>query len=291
MERESYLLYESIPVIVNIRNDSGRSIQLEGSRDYSWLNFTVSDNDGSSIRRLGRVNTDQTVILPAGQSITRTVDLIPLFEIRSSGNYRARVTLNIDAMQTFSETVKFNVTKGRTLWQKTIGLPSVDNDKDEYRNYTLQAFRTDKDERLYIIVKDNPPQVVYGVVPLGPFLAIYEPVSEVDRYGHLHVLYQNGPRSFAYVEIDPRAKQLQRSVYSDYMSHARLVNEKGVVTLQGGEQVYPRPERILTEAELHPPATPAPPKKKNHWWSPESEDDRRSDRFDELPISGATEKR
>jgi hypothetical protein len=280
MEKDAYLLYEAIPVIVTIRNNSGRNIQLDGSRDFSWLDFTVNDNVGAVVPRLGRVNTEQTVLLPAGQAITRTVDLTPMFEMRAAGNYRVRVALAADMVRAFSETLKFNITKGRDLWQKTVGLPSVDNDKDEYRNYALQAYRSDKDERLFAIVKDDPPRVVYGVVPLGPFLPIYQPVTEIDRYGHLHVLYQNGPRSFAYVEIDPRARQLQRAVYSDHMSFPRLVNQKGAVAVQGGEQIYPRQERILTEAELNPPPpTNAPPKKKKHWWSPEPKE---SD-FGELP--------
>jgi hypothetical protein len=52
------------------------------------------------------------------------------------------------------------------------------------------------------------------------------------------------------------------------MSRPRLVNNKGIITVAGGEQIYPKMERILTDAEMNPSAPPAPEKKKSRWWWP-----------------------
>ena len=106
---------------------------------------------------------------------------------------------------------------------------------------------------------------MYGVLLLGMFLPICQPTAQIDQDAHLHVIFQNGPRSFAYVEVDPRAKIIQRAAFSDYMSRPRLVSDKGVITVSGGEQIYPKAEHILTKAELNPPPPPPPPKKKS-WW-------------------------
>jgi len=39
--------------------------------------------------------------------------------------------------------------------------------------------------------------------------------------------------------------------------------------VQGGEQVYPRVERVMTDEDLQPPPPVIPkPKKHKHWWWP-----------------------
>lgn len=265
-EKDFYLLYESIPVVVSLRNLSGRTIQLDGSAERSWLNFLVHEQSGAAVRATGQVNTSETVLIPPGQTVNRAVDIVPLFELRSRGNYRVQAKVDASGISAVSEPVKFTVLQGRELWSQMVGLPSVDNSKDEYRTYVLLAHRTEREERFYVSVRDEPGKLVYGVVPLGVFLPIHQPTAQIDRDAHLHVIFQNAPRSFAYVEVDPRAKIIQRAAFSDYMSRPRLVNDKGVITVAGGEQVYPKMERILTEEEMNPPPSPPPPPKKKSWW-------------------------
>lgn len=266
VDKEFFLLYEAIPVVVSLHNMSGRTIQLEGTTERSWLNFNVVEENGTAVRVLGRLNTEQTVLIPSGQTVSRTVDLLPLYELRTRGNYRVEAQVSPGGVQVNSMPVKFTVIQGRELWKRTVGLPSLDGGKDEYRAYSLLAHQTEKGDILYVSVKDDPPRLVYGVIQLGMFLSLMQPVVELDRDAHLHVMYQNGPRSFGYVEVDPRAKVLQRAAYSNHMSKPRLVNTNGAVAIQGGEQIYPKQERILTEEEVNPPPPPPPPPKKKSWW-------------------------
>ncbi len=265
-EKNFFLLYESIPLVVSLQNNSGRTIQLDGSTERSWLTFSVNEQNGGTIRAVGRVNTAQTVLIPAGQTVNRTVDILPLYELRARGNYRVQAEVNASGISAVSAPVKFTILQGRELWSQKIGLPSVDARNDEYRTYALLAHRTERDERLYISVKDEPSQLVYGVILLGTFLPIYQPSVQIDRDAHLHLIFQNAPRSFAYVEVDPRAKIIQRAAFSDYMSRPRLLNDRGVITVTGGEQIFPKIERILTDAELNPPPPPPAPPKKKSWW-------------------------
>ncbi|MCX7887611.1 MAG: hypothetical protein N3B01_10220 [Verrucomicrobiae bacterium] len=267
-EKDFYLLYESIPLIVTLHNLSGRTLQLEPDNGRPWLSFEVQELSGAAVPPTGRIHLAESVLIPPAQTALRTVDILPLFELRARGNYRVRAVVTLGAEMFISPTLKFSIIHGRELWSQTVGLPSIGDGRDEYRPYSLLAHRTQRDDRLYLSVKDDNNQIVYGVLPLGTFLPVYQPMIQVDRDAHAHVLFQNGPRSFAYVEVNPRAKILQRAAFSDYMSRPRLVNDKGIVTVSGGEQVYPKLERILAESEWNPPPQPPPQqeKKKKSFW-------------------------
>ena len=41
--KDTFLVYEAIPVTVSIHNYSSRSLQLEESNQESWLDFVVLD--------------------------------------------------------------------------------------------------------------------------------------------------------------------------------------------------------------------------------------------------------
>src|SRR5438093_6219757 len=81
-ERDTFLLYESIPVAVAIRNFSGRAIQIEDSDGKPWLGFIVTDEAGSLVTKVGELPSHQSALVPPGQTITRTVDLFPLYDLR-----------------------------------------------------------------------------------------------------------------------------------------------------------------------------------------------------------------
>src|SRR5208282_1722629 len=75
------------------------------------------------------------------------------------------------------------------------------------------------------------------------------------------------PRSINYACIDSDAKVVKNVVYSDVLSSPQLITEEdGSVAVHGGEQVYPRIERVMTDAELKPPQPAAKPRKKKWWW-------------------------
>jgi hypothetical protein len=93
----------------------------------------------------------------------------------------------------------------------------------------------------------------------------------VDKAANLHVLYQGGPRAFGYAQVDPWGKVVSRAVYSDFVSRPRLVAEvAGDVHVDGGEQTYPRAERVMSDEDSKPPQPVAAskPKPKRHWWWP-----------------------
>jgi hypothetical protein len=265
-EKETFLVYEPIPITVSIRNFSGRTIELAGEADRPWLSFLVLDESDGIVPAVVGPKPEGSTLIASGQTVSQTIDLLPLYDIRARGNYRLQARVNGAGTSAISPPVTLTVINGRELWSQTIGLPPKEGAADEYRTYSLLARRGEQQDLLHVRVEDDQHQIVYGVVTLGGFITVGESDVRIDKDGDLHILYQAGPRSFGYVHIDPYARVLYRAVYSDLTSQPRLVLTSGEITVQGGEKTYPKSERVISEDELKPP--PPPPKPKRHWWWP-----------------------
>ena len=265
LSQTTLLVCESIPVTVSIQNYSGRPIQLADTDDSRWLKLTVTDGSGNAIPATGILTASEPVTIEPGKAVAQTIDLLPMFAIRNRGLYRVQASVHYPAGSAVSAVVDFMLMQGREIWTQTGGLPGSRN---EYRNYALVTRRDGNVELLFAAVREDAAQAVYSLVPLGELLPTGTPQARLDQQAHLHVLFQNGPRSFGYVHIDPSAKALARAAYSNFDTWPELTEKDGVISVGGGEQTYPKAEHIMTEEELNPPV-PAPvnpkPKKKS-WW-------------------------
>jgi len=266
-QKDTYLVYEPIPLVVSIRNYSGRTIQLEDTGEHSWLGFIVAGQAGDYIPGVGKLETQEPVLIPPDETVSRTVDILPLYDLREEGAYRVQATVDFNGAQSISPILNLNIVNGRELWSQTAGLPPSGKGEDEYRTYSLVARSTSvPPDLLHVCVRDEAHQLVYGLVSLGDFLTLVPPRAEIDKEGILHVLYQTGPRSYGYVEIDPYARVLDKAVYSDFVSRPHLVSQAGVVSIQGGELIYPKSEYVMTNNEDAPPPPQPKPKHKKWWW-------------------------
>jgi hypothetical protein len=271
MDRDTLILFESIPAVVTVGNFSGRTIELANRSTAPWLSFSITDEAGAEISPVGNPLASEAVAIRPGQTESIKVDLLTHFDLRQRGIFTVRAVIDADGVQAISPPAKFTIINGREFWRQTVGLPLADGETNQqYRTYSLLSRRSAYNEVLYAGVQDEPHGLVYGMVPLGDFIALGEPSAKVDAAGHLHVLYRNAPRSIAYDEIDPDGRIVKRLVYSDIMSSPQLVTQNdGAVTVQGGEQIYPRIERVMTDEDFRsPPAVIPKPKKRHHWWWP-----------------------
>jgi len=271
MERNALMLFEAIPVVANVHNFSGRTIELADTDQTPWLSFLINDESSATISPVGKRLVFDPVKIEPGRTASITVNLLPHYDLRQRGTFIVRAVVDGGGLHALSAPIKFNIAKGRELWKQTIGLPvAAGTTNEDYRTYALFSRRADRGEVLYASVQDDPHELVYGMIPLGESLSMGEPAAIIDNTGHLHVLFRSGPRSHSYAEVDPEAKVLKRAMYSDILSAPQLVAEtNGTVVVQGGEQTYPRYERVMTDQELNPPPPPPPvekPPKKKWWW-------------------------
>jgi len=258
MERDARMLFEAIPVVVNVHNFSGRTIELADVNQASWLSFLISDEASATISPVGKHLASDPVKIAPGRTVSVTVDLLPHYDLRQRGTFTVRAAIDGGGMRALSAPIKFTIIRGREIWKQTVGLPIAAGETNEdYRTYALLSRRAEHSEVLYASVQDEPHELVYGMIPLGESISVGEPSAMIDNAGHLHVLFRSGPRSHSYAEIDPAAKVLKRAMYSDILSVPQLIADTdSAVVVRGGDQ----------ELRPPPPSVEKPPKKK--WWWP-----------------------
>jgi hypothetical protein len=264
-ERDTFLLYEAVQVGLELQNYSGRTIELTSEGGKSWLSFVVTDESGNMVAPTDEPMPKDSVLLPAGETRWHMVDLLPLYELRRRGNYKVQAYIASRGITAITRPVRFTLMQGRELGSVTRGLPPRVGETDQYRTYVLLTRSTQEGNLLYVLVRDDANQRVFEMIPLGKYLPTMKPVTKLDREGTFHVLLQNGPRAFAYAAITSEGRLHEQKGFTDYMSLPELIEQNGEIRVVGGEQVYPKLERILEEEEETPPPPPPPPKKRP-WW-------------------------
>lgn len=279
LDSNAYLRFEPIIAHVRIENFTGHTIGLFDHDGKPWLSFHISRPGGEVVEKMDyELDTRQTQVA-GGESITYDVNLTPLYNIRAPGWYRVMAVVHSASYnrQFKSNVCHFDLVTGRVLWQENVALPSERRPAvtettpeapppaaaEQVRTYALVAARLGREEWLYVRVENERENLVYGTLKLGKLVSPARPAARVDRKSHLHVLHQTGARSFAYVEISPDVRPVNRKVYSNLRSQPVLrSDESGHVWVEGGEQAYPsRPplgsplqEDIRTDTPTAPPS-------------------------------------
>jgi len=251
LEQEHFLSGEALPAIVKIRNRSGQTLHM--GREPDWLTFTVESNDGLVVAKAGEAPVVGEFVLGSSQVATKKVDLAPYFALTRPGRYSIIATVRIkewDRLVT-SEPKSFDIINGATLWSQEFGVPAAagaTNEPPEVRRYTLQeANYLRKQLRLYLRLTDMSESRVIKVVLIGPLFGFSQPEPRIDNRSQLHLLYQNGARSFSYMVFNPDGKIVLRQTHDYIGSRPRLHSDKdGKVSVVGGV-------RRETSDDLPPP--------------------------------------
>ncbi|MCX7824100.1 MAG: hypothetical protein N2689_00895 [Verrucomicrobiae bacterium] len=258
LEREKYLLYESIPAVVQVNNYSAQAFLLEDQESAPWLRMQVVRQDGRRVPPVGPGILAGSQRIEPGQAVAREVDLVAFYQIREIGRYRVNATVRVAGVGgLFASNERIiEVLNGRVLWTKTVGV--AEEGKPRLSTYSLLVLRVEPHDWLYARIEDAQAGVIYGVVRLGASVLLAPPRAETDKESNLHVLHQVAPRHYRYAVLSPRAACVKQASYSDFESRPDLAREEGgEVKVVGGELIGPagaqRPK---------PPGPPQPPPEK-----------------------------
>ena len=239
LEQEQFLLGEAVPAAVKVTNRSGQTLQL--GKDASWLTFSVESGEGFVVGKNGEVPVVQEFTLPSSKVATRKVELTPYFTLSRAGRYRIIATVYVKEWdkQFLSQAKGFDVITGAKLWSQEIGVPAPAGDTNrapEVRKYTLQQanyLRTQP--RLYVKLSDSSEERVMKVYSLGNLVSFSKPDPQVDKLSNLHLLFQNGARTFSYNLISPDGELKVRQTYESAATRPRLrMGEDGKLEVAGG---------------------------------------------------------
>jgi hypothetical protein len=251
LDQDQFLPGESVPVAVRITNRSGRTLELGDSND--WLTFAVESRQVSSgiVSMLEDVPVKGAFTLPSSKRAIKRVDISPYFAITGPGKYTVSATVRIPGWQhdITSAPIHFYVIEGTKIWQQEVGLPADGtNSLPQIRRYLLQhASQQGGQANLYLRVTDETGLQLFRLEPIGRVLSFSRPEPQVDSKSNLHLLYQNGPATFAYLEFTPNGDIVQRQMW-EYSGDSRprlRSDEAGKIFVTGGV-------RRLTREDIPP---------------------------------------
>jgi hypothetical protein len=243
-----FLRDESLIVRVRIANRSGQSLQLGQAAD--WLSFAVESHDGHSVDKASEVPVLGPFTVESSQTATKTVNLVPHLQFPQPGRYSVMATVKVPEwnQEFFSAPKTFHIIRGARIWEQEFGVPRKEG-APEVRKYSLVRAQGLKEVRLYARVTDLEENRVFRVVPLGQLVSFGKPETQVDKQSRLHVLFQNGPRSFLYAAFTPDGEWAVRQCHDYGETRPTLgLSETGRVLVNGGFRRY-------TATDIPPSAT------------------------------------
>ena len=207
-KRLQYIAFEPVIATVKITNMAGRDILLRDANDQHWHGFEVTATEGRVLAPLKEAS-EPPLKIAAGSSVTRKINLMPLFPISDLGVYHVRANVFFADLNKFfyAPAKVFEVTTARPIWQRTVGDPSGGG----VRTYSLMTNRFPDHTSLYVRVEDKENSLVYSTFSLGRVISFDEPHAEVDRHNQLHVLQCSAPRVWSYSVIGLDGRLLKHS--------------------------------------------------------------------------------
>ncbi|MGI8957368.1 MAG: hypothetical protein ACR2II_10710 [Chthoniobacterales bacterium] len=231
-KRLQYIAYEPVIATITITNLAGRAIELRDDAEQPWYGFEVTANDGRTLAPI-RQGDEPPLKMAAGTSVTRKINLTPLFPVTDLGVYHVRANVFFADLNKFfyARAKVFEVTTARPIWQRTVGDP----ESNGVRTYSLMTNRFPDHTSLYVRVEDKQNSLVYATFSLGRLISFDEPHAEVDRDNQLHVLQCSAPRIWSYSIVGLDGRLLKHATYSQTRSSPKLRRTpEGMVAVSGG---------------------------------------------------------
>jgi hypothetical protein len=235
-KRLQYIAHEPVLATVKIVNNSGRDVDLRDESGQRWFGFEINAGEGRVLAPLQQ-KAEPALHIEAGKTVTRRINLTPLFPVHDFGTYHVRANVYFPDLNKFfySSTKVFQVGGGRTIWQKTIGVPEGMPGAGEMRTYSLLTNRFVDHTSLYVRVENRQAGTVYSTYSLGRIIATDDPQAEVDRANQLHVLHCAAPRNWAYSHVGWNGELFARKTFHETRTRPRLRHRAdGNIAVSGG---------------------------------------------------------
>jgi hypothetical protein len=250
-KRLQYIAHEPVIASIQITNLAGRDVDLRDDSGQHWFGFEVTAGEGRLLAPLKSDAAEPPLHVEAGQTITRKINLTPVFPVHDFGVYRVRANVYFADLNKYfySQTKVFQITDARAIWQKTVGVPDGMPGAGEVRTYSLLSNRFPDHTSLYVRVENKDGGVVYTTYSLGHIIALDEPQAEIDSANQLHVLHCAAPRSWAYSHIGLNGELLAHSTFMETKTRPRLRHAAdGAIAVSGGKLDVPAPPSTRSPA-------------------------------------------
>ena len=242
LKRTLYVSYEPILITVSMTNLSGNPLPLSDANDNHWFGFQVETLDGRPIAPRSLNYTNESLVLEAGQKLSRTVNLAPLFPIGEFGGYRIRAAIYAATLKRFfnSPALNIEITDGRPVFQKIVGVPDGMPGAGETREITAMTHRLPNSTQLYLRIENKKGGTVFCTHRLGRLVSYGTPEIILDQKNQVHILQNAAPKSFLYSHIGLNGEVLQRKTYSQIVKRPILrEGPDGKIQVIGAQEIDP----------------------------------------------------
>jgi hypothetical protein len=263
LKRSLYMVYEPLICNVTITNLSGGTLALEDAPREKWFGFQIETVDGRPLPPINPHYQNQPVEIEAGQRLTRSINITPLYPLSEFGTYRVRAVVFVSQLGKYfvSPQLNIEITEGRQLWQQTVGVPEGLG-QGRARTFTILAHRLPRTTMLYLRVEDKEAGIIYCTTQLGRFITFASPDIEIDGGNQIHILQNTAPKAFLYSHFDVNGKVLKQQAYQAYDARPSLVRKPDAsVVVVGGVPYDPKatpPEKQLPQLSDRPVPLPTP---------------------------------
>lgn len=214
--RSVHLADEPLKANLTIRNLAGRDILLEDNpKDGPWCLFQVKAVRGGYIQSRKSGLTFPPIEIPAGESITRSIDFAELYDINEAGQFRVRACINfpLTQKQFWSEPIVFKTESGKLLWTETVGIPDGRPSAGAFRTFSLISHQRNDGIFLYAKLEGKEEGIRYAAYPLGRVLAAMQPQTQLDDDNNLYVFHANSDTSYTLSQIDVATGKMGQALY------------------------------------------------------------------------------
>lgn len=213
--RHNYLADEPLTAILTISNFAGRDIVLSDTpKDGPWCLFQIKNGRGNfaSPRKTERF---PPLPIPAGGSVSRSINLTEHFDLSATGNYRitACVTFSLSQDQFWTEPLSVSIDPGSVLWSQTVGVPEGRPHAGTFRSFTLLSHHRSDGNYLYARLEGKQEGIRFSSYSLGRMLAAKRPQPEIDDENNLCVFHALDDASYALSQINVATGQMGQSFY------------------------------------------------------------------------------
>lgn len=253
MSQDQFVADEAVPVRVRIINHSGETI-LFGSED--WVSFSVEARDKSIVLKSGEPPEPHDFDVKSAEAATTPrTDLAPYFSLVRPGRYSVTATVHLQAWDkaVVSTPVYFDVVRGARIWEQEFGVPqtATNNGQPETRKYILQQATLKRHQSLFFRLTDGGETKTLRLTPLGPLISFASPQMNLDQANNLHLLYQEGARTYNYLIFNPDGDITSRQTYAYAGSAPHLrVDDAGKVVITGNVRRLAENNFSSTHAQL-----------------------------------------
>ncbi|MDB4143751.1 hypothetical protein N9733_09850 [Akkermansiaceae bacterium] len=243
-DRDTYLVNEPVTAVVTITNRSGSELfvhsEAKGRITRSWLEFSMRHTGGDSLPRLNH-GAFRAAKLPAGQALSRRVNMSQLYAVSKQGNFSSNARVQIGEQVYNSNTAHFTVSEGSTYFSQPFGAP---NTKHPNREYRVIAFNDGKSNSIYAAVHDAKTKRSLSTGRISNVLLFQRPQATIDGKNNMHVLYLTNPEIFVHAIVN-KDGQLASSKYykrTDAGIPTLAAQRDGKVLVRGGFVYDPKKE-------------------------------------------------